>query len=556
MHTLQNNLGHPHTHLFYNTNRNVIGNSPLVEKTEEGDSKQPQNISVPNQCVSVEDWSGGLPEDIRINGDASQIQGSSLPTYPSDLSCFASTLTRIPGTADGGYAFPPASQMHSTTDQSMKPPYSYIALITMAIDAQPDKLVTLSGIYRFIAERFPYYRENKQGWQNSIRHNLSLNDCFVKVPRDEKRPGKGAFWTLHPAAHGMFENGSFLRRKRRFKTPHSDMPFGSSTAVSNLIRKRGASKSSRKQHNSTSSSTTETDCTVAESMAKNADVKKEDCLEDGSSSYEEVAPLQRLGGFAFQEPAYQPYQAAGGEERNASEDKHSTVWGWSGFRGCSQPGERNGHCCDVVEYGRPVTDSTDDQIKPLLNSTHTGQLRPFPPLTHNQDFNLWTSRQFLPPSNSNLELSTSCPRPTGTIYPFQNPQQLPQYPPHNAWVGDASLIDHTYLMMSSHLKHSAMQMNQQQHQLPPSWFDLGYGAASTAYNVASHDSSASLASPSPESGGVAPSAAMVATDLPSRASEYAQTHNYPFNDGEPHFGNADTARNEVMGYPLVLKRES
>ncbi|XP_007944900.1 forkhead box protein D2-like [Orycteropus afer afer] len=101
--------------------------------------------------------------------------------------------------------------------QRGKPPYSYIALIAMALAHAPGRRLTLAAIYRFITERFAFYRDSSRKWQNSIRHNLTLNDCFVKVPREPGNPGKGNYWTLDPAAADMFDNGSFLRRRKRFK---------------------------------------------------------------------------------------------------------------------------------------------------------------------------------------------------------------------------------------------------------------------------------------------------------------------------------------------------
>lgn len=140
----------------------------------------------------------------------------------------------------------PSSYRRSYTHA--KPPYSYISLITLAIQNNPHKMLTLSEIYQFIMDLFPFYRQNQQRWQNSIRHSLSFNDCFVKVPRTPDKPGKGSFWTLHPESGNMFENGCYLRRQKRFKDEKREHIRSIHKSPSDSIESSSPSKKDSSHH--------------------------------------------------------------------------------------------------------------------------------------------------------------------------------------------------------------------------------------------------------------------------------------------------------------------
>ncbi|XP_034238632.1 forkhead box protein L2-like isoform X2 [Thrips palmi] len=134
------------------------------------------------------------------------------PASPSTTAAASGTATT---TSSGGRSSPSSS----SSDPNNKPPYSYVAMIAMAIQKSSQKRATLSEIYSYITETFPYYEKNKKAWQNSIRHNLSLNECFVKVAREGGGERKGNYWTLDPQYENMFENGNY-RRRRRMKRPY------------------------------------------------------------------------------------------------------------------------------------------------------------------------------------------------------------------------------------------------------------------------------------------------------------------------------------------------
>ncbi|XP_046350687.2 protein lin-31-like [Haliotis rufescens] len=176
------------------------------------------SISSQHSVPVVSQTSGATEgEDVRsliTHGSGHTQQGS--PNYDNILPSPTSSVSSN-GEGDGFSGTSTLSQQDRRFSNK-KPPYSYVALITMAVESSTTGMMTLNDIYNYIVKRFPYYQDNQRRWQNSIRHNLSLNDCFVKVPRPPGKPGKGNLWALHPSCGDMFGNGSFLRRSKRFKS--------------------------------------------------------------------------------------------------------------------------------------------------------------------------------------------------------------------------------------------------------------------------------------------------------------------------------------------------
>ncbi|KAG6458026.1 hypothetical protein O3G_MSEX010617 [Manduca sexta] len=207
-----------------NSNETKSKSKPMTPGSPGGSEVKPQSTTQTSQALTKPPYSYVALITMAIQN--SQTKRAITMEFLSGLCGPNETKSKskpmTPGSPGGSEVKP---QSTTQTSQALtKPPYSYVALITMAIQNSQTKRATLSEIYAYITKEFPFFEKNKKGWQNSIRHNLSLNECFIKVPREGGGERKGNYWTLDPQCGEMFENGNF-RRRRRMKRPFRATPY-------------------------------------------------------------------------------------------------------------------------------------------------------------------------------------------------------------------------------------------------------------------------------------------------------------------------------------------
>ena len=107
----------------------------------------------------------------------------------------------------------------ATNSKVRKPSESHVELISRAIMKSSEQRLILADIYQYIYDNYPYFQTAPRGWRNTVRYNLSTNECFIKKGRAPS--GRGFYWAIHPACVEDFQKGEFNRRLARQRVQYA-----------------------------------------------------------------------------------------------------------------------------------------------------------------------------------------------------------------------------------------------------------------------------------------------------------------------------------------------
>lgn len=104
------------------------------------------------------------------------------------------------------FTCPPAQAVGGAALQ--RPTESLKVLIAQAMAERSDRSMMVGEIYQRIKDKHAFYRNQPEAsWQSSIRHCLTINKCFVKIPKMHLDPAhKGACWTMVTDADPALES--------------------------------------------------------------------------------------------------------------------------------------------------------------------------------------------------------------------------------------------------------------------------------------------------------------------------------------------------------------
>ena len=199
------------------SNNNDINFLSLTEDINRVDNAEPRGDTTPvNKLAQLHKNKISNPCAEEVNKtecDSDEKPGLTFYNLSPISNASSSVLNDSDTTTTGSPMSSPESLKASSPTDTNKPPGSYISLLAKAILGSLERRMVLGDIYEHFLDAYPFFRNTTCAWRNSIRHNLSVNECFIKDGRAKN--GKGFFWAIHPSCVEDFMKGDFDRRTAR-----------------------------------------------------------------------------------------------------------------------------------------------------------------------------------------------------------------------------------------------------------------------------------------------------------------------------------------------------